>query len=88
MTQGESSGLVVIGDNSCSRGHGFESRHHTHFCIALLSKLYCLFENKRKRGRVSPFLKIANDWIQTSNPRFLNQLLYHLCHNHCPLIVT
>ena len=50
---------MVMGDDSCLKGHGFESRrcildgHLDIFHIDLLQKLYCLFEkteNKRKRG--------------------------------------
>ena len=49
---------MVMGDGSCSRGHGFEYRRclldgHDIFHIDLLKKLYCLFEkteNKRKIG--------------------------------------
>ena len=58
IKQGGSPGLVVMGDGSCSRGHGFEYRRclldgHDIFHIDLLKKLYCLFEkteNKRKIG--------------------------------------
>ena len=54
-----------MGDSSCSRGCGFESRRclldgHDIFHIDLLYKLYCLFEktrNKLKRGRSWPFFK-------------------------------
>ena len=59
---GGSPGLVVKGDESCSRGHGFESWHcildgHDIFHVGLLWKLYCLFEktkNKPKRGLGRP----------------------------------
>ena len=51
-------GLVVMGGDSCSKGHGFESRHRIldgHFFTYICCKnLQCLFEktkNKRKRGR-------------------------------------
>ena len=62
---GGSPGLVVMGDDSCSRGRGFESRHHILdgydiFHIDLLLKLYCLFEktvNKPKGIGVGPFKK-------------------------------
>ena len=58
---GWSPGLVVMGDDSCSKGCGFESRRHLldgHLYIVshyLLQKLKCLFENtenKRKEARV------------------------------------
>ena len=44
-----SPGLVVIGDDSCSRGCGFESRHHIQdgldiFSHVFVVKMYCLFE--------------------------------------------
>ena len=54
---------MVMGDDSCSKGHVFESRcrildgHLDIFHIDLLKKLYCLVEkteNKRKRGRGWP----------------------------------
>ena len=39
---------MVMVDDSCSRGHGFESRHHLleghNILIDLLLKLYCMFE--------------------------------------------
>ena len=61
---GGSPGLVIMGDGSCSRGHGFESRHHLldgHFftficcknCIVCLEKI----KNKWKEAGVGPFLK-------------------------------
>ena len=48
---GGSPGLVVMGDDSPSRDHGFKSWHrildgHDIFHIDLLSKLYCLFFEK------------------------------------------
>ena len=58
---GRSPGLVVIGDDSCSKGHGFESQcrildlHLDVFHIDLLKKLYCLVEkteNKQKDAEV------------------------------------
>ena len=61
-----SPGLVVMGDDSWSKGRGLESWHHILdgidiFYIDLLYKLYgCLFEkteNKRKRGRGWPIFK-------------------------------
>ena len=50
---------MVMGDGSCSRGHGFEYRRclldgHDIFHIDLLKKLYCLFE---KRPGVADFFK-------------------------------
>ena len=56
---GGSPGLVVFGDDSCSRGCGYKSYHHilTFFHFDLLFKLYCLFEkteNKLIRGRGLP----------------------------------
>ena len=56
MEKGGSPGLVVMGDDSWSRGRGFKSRHHIldgHdiFHIALLLKLYCLFENTTNKQK-------------------------------------
>ena len=56
---------MVIEDNSCLRGRGFESRRrilngHDIFHIDLLLKLYCLFEkaeNKQKEAVIGPFKK-------------------------------
>ena len=54
---GGSPGVVVMGDDSCSRGRGFESERRIldgHFLHCFVIKLYCLFEktkNVRKRGR-------------------------------------
>ena len=56
---------MVMGDDSCSRGRGFESwlcilHSHDLFHIDLLLKLYSLFEkteNKQKETGVGPFLK-------------------------------
>ena len=54
-------GLVVMGDDSCPRGHGFKSRCRILdgqldiFHIDLLLKLYCLLEkteNKRKKAHL------------------------------------
>ena len=44
---------MVMGDDSCLRGHGFESwpciwDGHAIFDIDLLCKLYCLFRKDRK----------------------------------------
>ena len=53
-----------MGDDSCSKGHGFESRHQIldghFFKLICCKKLYCLFEkteNKRKRVRSWPIFK-------------------------------
>ena len=64
---GGSCGLVVMGDDACSRGHEFESQRsalvgHDIFHIDLFLKSYCLFEKtknewKRCRGRPGPFLE-------------------------------
>ena len=53
---------MVMGDNSCSKGRGFKYR-----CCIMDGPLYCSFEkteNKRKSGRVGPFLKRAK-WSKT-----------------------
>ena len=55
---------MVMGDDSCSRGRGFESwlhilDGHDIFHIDLVEKIYCLIEkaeNKRKRGQRWPIL--------------------------------
>ena len=52
LYKGGSPGLVVMGDNSCSSGRGFESRRH------ILDILYCLFEKTKineKEAEVGPF---------------------------------
>ena len=75
---GGSPGLVVMGDDSHSRGHGFESwRHilnrHEIFHIDLLQKLYCLFEkteNKWKGGLSYPFIKDRNCCFRNSMPKY------------------
>ena len=53
--EGGSSGLVIMGDNSCLKGYGFESWHCIHdghfFTLICFKQLNCLFEkteNKRK----------------------------------------
>ena len=56
---------MVMGDDSCSRGHGFESLHcildgHDVFSHLFVVKLYILFEktkNKPKSGRSWPMVK-------------------------------
>ena len=60
-----SPGLVIMGDDSCSRGRRFESRRrildgNDIFHVDLLRKLNCLLEksiNKRKRGLGWPIQK-------------------------------
>ena len=49
---GGSCGLVVMGDDACSRGHEFESQRsalvgHDIFHIDLFLKSYCLFEKTK-----------------------------------------
>ena len=67
LYQGGSPGLVVMGDDSCSRGCGFKSRRHIldgHFftlicctnCIVCLKRLKI---NKKEAG-VGPFKKIES----------------------------
>ena len=54
---------MVMGDNSCYRGCGFESLHRIldgHFFIDLLKIALFVCLKKRKRGRVWPILK--NNW--------------------------
>ena len=63
--KGRIPGLVVMGDNSCLKGCGFESQHHIldeHdiFCIDFCKK--CIVcsketENKQKEAGVGPFKK-------------------------------
>ena len=65
--KGRIPGLVVMGDNSCLKGCGFESQHHIldeHdiFCIDFCKK--CIVcsketENKQKEAGVGPFKKDA-----------------------------
>ena len=49
-------GLVVMGDNSCSKGRGFESQHHIldgHYFALICCKIVCLKRpkiNKKKPG--------------------------------------
>ena len=52
---------MVMGDNSCSRGRGFESRRNIldgHFSHLLVVKIVLFFlkktKNKRKRGQGRP----------------------------------
>ena len=50
---GPSPGLVVMGDDTCLRGHGFQSQccildGHVIFCMDLLSKLYCFVLKDQK----------------------------------------
>ena len=51
---------MVKGDDSCLRGHGFESQRRIldgHFSHLFVEKLYCLFEktkiNEKKRPRLA-----------------------------------
>ena len=65
--RGGSPGLVVMGDDSCLRGCGFESRHcildwHDIFCINLLY-LDCLFQRpKMNKKRPGLALLIKQHW--------------------------
>ena len=59
-----SPGLLVIGDDSCLRGRGFESQrqildeHFSHIFIVKLVMFVCWKdENKTKRGRGWPFFR-------------------------------
>ena len=64
-------GLVVMGDNSWSRGRGFESRHCILDGIDIFSH-WCLFaktENKRKRGRSWPIFKNVYQLCLFRKPR-------------------
>ena len=56
---------MVMGGDSCSKGHGFESRHcildgHNIFYIVRIVMFAGKDENKRKRGRGWPILKNIN----------------------------
>ena len=61
---GGSSGLVVIGRDSHSKGRGFDSWHHildghfSHLCVVKICN-FCLkrTKNKRKEAGVGPFFK-------------------------------
>ena len=74
-------GLVVMGDDSCLRGCGFESRrtildgHDIFPHWSFVKKLYCLFEmteNKQKEAGIRPFknerirIKARADFLQRS----------------------
>ena len=61
---------MVMGDDSCLKGCGFESqrhildRHLDNFHIDLVQKLYCLFEktkNKPKEAGVGPLKNKNNE---------------------------
>ena len=74
-SSGGSPGLVVMGDDSCSTGRGFEFQHRIlngHFVTLIYCKIV-LFEktektkNKRKRGLVWPFLKKKNSFWKALN---------------------
>ena len=61
---GGSPALVVFGDDSCSKGHGFESQRHIldrHFFTLICCKIciVCLKRPKinEKEAEVGPFLK-------------------------------
>ena len=74
--KGGCSGLVVMGDDSCLRGCGFESRRRILDGYDIFS--HCLFEkteNKRKRGRGWPLQNKSNKSLvlfMTENRRRLN----------------
>ena len=60
--EGGSPGIVVMGDGSCSRGHGLESWHrildgHDIFHIYLLWEWYCLFEKTQKEAGLAHLKK-------------------------------
>ena len=86
---GGSPGLVVMGDDSCLRGHGFESRHrilngHDIFYIDLLLKMYCLFGKtkiNKKEARVVPFLKFHSTADQLVSILCLKQWLVDIIMN-------
>ena len=70
---------MVMGDDSCSKGRGFESRRRIldgHFFTFICCKNcnVCLkkTENKRKRGRGRP--KILKNLFMTSAPGLVNKL--------------
>ena len=68
-SKGGSPGLVVMGDNSCLKGRGFESRHRVldgHIFTLICCKHCILFvktENKRKRGRVWPIFFLKKEML-------------------------
>ena len=62
---GGSPGLVVMGDDSCLKGHGFKSQHiilDEHYFASICCKnwIVCLKRLKinEKEARVGPFFKI------------------------------
>ena len=63
IVRGGSPGLVVMGGDSCSRGHGFESQHHildglfSHFFVIKIEMFVWKDENKQKEARDGPLLK-------------------------------
>ena len=61
--KGRSPGLVVLGDDSCSRGRGFESLSRI-FPHLFVVKMYCLFEKDRKY-KVGPFFKKKPDSLNS-----------------------
>ena len=58
---GGSPGLVVMGGDSCSEGHGFESQHHildgyfSHLFVVKFVMIVGKDENKRKEAGNDPF---------------------------------
>ena len=86
MLWGGSPSLVVMGDDSCLRGRGFESRcrfldGHGIFSHGFVVKLYCLFEkteNKQMEAGVRPifFKKVAQFFRHCSKSSFLVTLIF------------
>ena len=74
---GRSPGLVVTGDNSCLRGHGFEFRHCTldghdidwHWFVVKIVLFVEKSENKQKEARVGPFQKLSFQFRKNSVQR-------------------
>ena len=60
-TAGGSPGLVIMGEDSCSKGFGFESRHRMldgHFSHKFVVKVVLTFVGKdQNEAGVGPFLK-------------------------------
>ena len=58
-----SPGLVVMGEDSVSKGRGFKSKHHIldgHFSYLFVVKIACLFEKtkiNKKESEMAHFLK-------------------------------
>ena len=82
---GGSPGIVVMGDDSCSRGRGFKYHHRIldrHF-VTLISSMNCTFawkdiENNRKRGRGWPIKKRGRE-THIREARERNELKAHRC---------